>query len=280
MDNYFDIFRPDKPIPVLVDVPHAGEWIPDAMQKEMVVDGQTLKRDLDLYVDDFWINATDHGATMIRSNVSRYVVDLNRAADDISELTVVGGKRINKPGYYQDRGVVWRTTTDRVAVMAGPMSKSAFDNRIATFHTPYHLAIRDEIERLKAIFGFCILLDGHSMPSLGRAGHTDSGRRRADIVPGDVKGTSCNPALSKLICEHFQSCEFSVQANTPYQGGWITRHFGDPENHVHAIQIEVNRGLYMNEKTFVKNQMGIARLLDANMALIPKLKTLIVDLSP
>lgn len=281
MDNYFDIFRPDQPaIPVLVDVPHAGEWIPDAMQDEMVVDGQTLKRDLDLYVDDFWINATDHGATMIRSNVSRYVVDLNRAADDISELTVVGGKRINKPGYYQDRGVVWRTTTDRVDVMAGPMSKAAFDNRIATFHTPYHQAIRDEIDRIRDIFGFCILLDAHSMPSLGRAGHTDSGSYRADIVPGDVKGTSCSLLLSNLLKHHFKSCEFSVQANHPYQGGWITRHFGDPENNVHAIQIEVNRALYMNEKTFVKKNAGIARLLDANMALIPKLKTLIPDLTP
>ncbi len=281
MDNYFDIFRPEKiSIPVLVDVPHAGEWIPEAIQKEMVVDGKTLKRDLDLYVDEFWINAIDHGATLIRSNVSRYVVDLNRANDDISELTVIGGERINKPGYYQDRGVVWRTTTDRVDVMAGPMSKAAFDNRIATFHTPYHKAIRNEIDRIRDEFGFCILLDAHSMPSLGRAGHSDSGSYRADIVPGDVKGTSCSFLLSNLLKHHFKNCEFSVQANNPYQGGWITRHFGDPDNHVHAIQIEVNRALYMNEKTFVKHEAGIARLLESNMALLPKLKTLIPDLTP
>ncbi len=279
MDTYFDIFRPTKdPLPILVDVPHAGEWIPDDVLSEMAVDGNTLKRDLDLYVDQFWTDATDYGATMIRSNVSRYVVDLNRAGDDISELTVIGGKRINKPGYYQDRGVVWRTTTDRIDVMSGPMTQAAFDKRIATFHTPYHQAIRSEIDRLVETFGICILLDAHSMPSLGRAGHSDSGTYRADIVPGDVKGKSCSLLLSNTLKHHYKEQGFSVQGNTPYQGGWITRHFGDPKNNIHAIQIEVNRALYMNEKNFVKNKMGIQRLLKTNMALLESLKKLIPEL--
>lgn len=281
MQNYFDIFRPQgKEIPVLVDVPHAGEWIPEHVLEQMVVKNEALKRDLDLYVDLFWIDAPKYGATMIRSNVSRYVLDQNRANDDVSEKTVKGGKRIDKPGYYQDRGVIWRTTTDRVSVMAGPMSQESFHERIETFHTPYHGAIRKELDRIRKKFGFCILVDGHSMPSKGRSGHTDEGNYRADIVPGDVKGKSCSLLLSNIVKHHFEEEKFSVQPNHPYQGAWITRHYGDPENHIHAIQIEVNRALYMDEKSFEKKKEGIARLLETNMRLLPKLAALGSDLKP
>lgn len=271
-NDYFRLIRPDtQTLPVVVDVPHAGEWIPDEALSEMVVRNKTLKRDLDLYVDQLWRDASAHGATLIASNVSRYVVDLNRADDDISPQTVVGGERVNKPGYYQDRGVVWRTTTDNTPVMAQPMTREAFTRRIATFHTPYHAAIAAEIARVKAQFGYCILIDGHSMPSRGRSGHSDPGTRRADIVPGDVSGTSCDARLTQAIVEHYKDAGYSVRPNTPYQGGWITRSFGNPAQGVHALQIEVNRELYMNEKTFLIKDRGMEKLAKTCGALIPKL---------
>lgn len=275
-DNpYLRIIRPEtQRLPVVVDVPHAGEWIPDEVLGEMVVGDQVLRRDLDLYVDQLWQDAPLHGATLVASNVSRYVLDLNRAPDDTSPRTVQGGRIIEAPGYYHDRGVVWRTTTDGTPVMAGPMTPEAFERRIATFHTPYHAALTAEIERVRAQFGVCILVDGHSMPSTGRAGHTDPGARRADVVPGDLLGESCGAGLSRLVYDHFREQGYTVAPNTPYKGGWITRHYGQPARGVHAIQIEVNRALYMNERTFTIKTLGLERLRAACAAILPKLATL------
>ena len=273
--SYFDVILPDQQtLPVVVDVPHAGEWIPPEVEAEMTVGDKTLRRDLDLYVDQIWQDAPSLGATLIASRVSRYVIDLNRAADDVSPQTVYGASQRDEPGYYGDRGVVWRTTTDGVAVMAGPMTRDAFDRRIASFHTPYHRAIREAIARVRDQFGYCLLIDGHSMPSLGRSGHSDPGSHRADIVPGDVDGSACGAWLLERMCEHFREDGYSVAPNTPYKGGWITRAFGEPEQHVHAIQIEINRALYMNESTFEIKQEGIERLRQSCARLLPTLKHL------
>lgn len=270
---HYTLTRPDTPtLPVVVDVPHAGEWIPDSVLQEMVVGDQTLRRDLDLYVDQIWQDAPAMGASLLSSNVSRYVVDLNRADDDVSPQTVQGGVRLQKPGYYHDRGVVWRSTTDGTPVMREPMTPDAFAHRIATFHTPYHEALREEIARVRELFGFCILLDGHSMPSQGRQGHTDPGSRRADIVPGDVMGSACASSLTSLVSATYRDAGMSVKPNAPYQGGWITRHYGQPDEHVHAIQIEINRALYMNERTFVQIPQGMHRLRMAANALLEALE--------
>ncbi len=271
-ESYFRIERPaEQLLPVVVDVPHAGEWIPDDVREEMVVGRRVLKRDLDLYVDQIWRDAPGLGATLMVSEVSRYVVDLNRAADDISPETVRGGERVHRPGYYQDRGVVWRNTTSGVPVMAAPMSKAAFQKRLSTFYHPYHKALAQEIERVRKQFGYCILVDGHSMPSMGRRGHTDPGRRRADIVPGNANGQSCDVTVTWTVEEHFRDLSFSVKTNQPYKGGFITRHYGRPGDDVHAIQIEINRDLYMNERTFAIEADGLERLRVACKALLPKL---------
>ena len=264
------VIRPQvHTLPVVVDVPHAGEWIPEDVAQEMIVQDLTLRRDLDLYVDQLWQDAPSLGATLVASNVSRYVVDLNRADDDICPETVWGGQRVMKPGYYHDRGVVWRTTTDGTPVMRSPMTREAFERRIASFHTPYHQALAAEIEHVRSLFGFCVLIDGHSMPSQGRRGHSDPGSWRADIVPGDVEGTSCASLVRDMVAQHFRREGFSVRPNDPYKGGWITRHYGRVDQGVHAIQIEVNRRLYMDELTYAQDALGMTRLRQACAALLP-----------
>jgi N-formylglutamate amidohydrolase len=271
-EEYFEVRRPDEQTtPIVVDVPHAGEWIPDRAHEEMAVGDRALKRDLDLYVDKFWSDAPDLGATMIVSRVSRYVVDLNRAPDDVSPEAVEGGERIDAPGYYQDRGVVWRTTTAGTPVMDGPLSSEAFERRLDTFYHPYHRALREAIDRVRDQFGYCILVDGHSMPSRGRQKHSDTGRRRADIVPGDLEGTSCSRMVRWSVEQHYREANYTVTPNDPYQGGWITRHYGNPDDDVHAIQIEVNRDLYMNEETFEIDDEGLERLRTTCASLLPRL---------
>lgn len=271
MTEYFRVERPEgAALPIVVDVPHASEWIPPLVRDEMTVGPRPPKRDLDLFTDRIWRDAPLHGATLVESKVSRYVIDLNRAADDISAAAVAGANAVNQPGYYKERGVVWRTTTDGTPVMAAPMTPEAYELRIATFWRPYHDALLDEIERVRAEFGFCILVDGHSMPSQGRSLRR-SDNRRADIVPGDLDGTSCDGTVSRTVVDHFRGVGYSVRPNDPYKGGWITRNYGAPARGVHAIQIEVNRDLYMDEKTFRARPDGLSRLTEACCELLPRL---------
>ncbi len=268
--SLYRLERPDEQtLPVVVDVPHAGEWIPDDLRKDMKVGDKKLRRDLDLYVDEIWKDAAELGATLMVSNVSRYVVDLNRAPDDVSPRTVRGGKRIDDEGYYQDRGVVWRTTTAKDPVLKKPMSKKKFKKRLDRFYHPYHEVLEEEIKRVQSEFGYCVLIDGHSMPSMGRKGHTDPGHRRPEIVPGDVDGTSCDRTVRWMVEEHFRDAGFSVRSNEPYKGGFITRNYGHPRKGFHAIQLEVRRDLYMNEKSFVKRPKGLRELAEACSALLP-----------
>lgn len=276
--DYFRIESPDEPrLPVVVDVPHAGEWIPEEAAREMIVGDRLLRRDLDLYVDQFWSEAPSCGATLVVSNVSRYVVDLNRAPDDVSPAAVEGGEKTYEPGYYQERGVVWRETTDGTPVMAEPLDREAFEQRLDRFYYPYHEALQEAVEEVREEFGYCILVDGHSMPSTGREGHSDPGRRRADIVPGDVEGSSCDRTVRWTVEHHFRDRGFSVRPNDPYQGGWITRRYGRPEGGIHAIQIEVNRDLYMDEESFRIKEEGMERLRETCGELLEELGTLDLD---
>ena len=151
------------------------------------------------------------------------------------------------------------------------MTHDELQHRVATFHTPYHRAIEVALEQLKAEFGYALLIDAHSMPSVGKRNAQGRTTRRADVVPGDVDGRSCSSIFTDLVEDHFQNRGFSVSRNTPYKGGWITRNFGAPESGTHAIQIEINRDLYMNEKSFQRNTNGMERLNEACCSLIEQL---------
>ncbi len=269
--SLYRLERPEEQtLPVVVDVPHAGEWIPDDVREEMVIGQKRLRRDLDLYVDRLWESAPELGATLLVSNVSRYVVDLNRADDDVSPKTVKGGKRIDQDGYYHDRGVVWRQTTGKTPVLSEPLSKKAFRDRLDRFYYPYHEVLAEQVDRVRSEFGYCVFIDGHSMPSTGRKGHSDPGQQRAEIVPGDVDGDSCDRTVRWMIEEHFRDAGLSVRSNEPYKGGWITRKYGEPDNGVHAIQIEVRRDLYMNERSFRIRPDGLEELQEVCEALVPR----------
>ena len=275
MGEYFRLQQPSElSKPIVVDVPHAGEWVPDEVWGEMTENPSVLKRDLDLYVDEIWQDAPSLGCILLASDVSRYVVDLNRACDDVTSESVVGRSAVMAPGYYRDRGVVWANTTDGIAVLREPMSEADFQRRLDRFYHPYHQALQGAIDAVVAAFGYCILVDGHSMPSMGRKQHGDTGKRRADIVPGDIDGAACASAVTRTAERHFLSHGYTVSTNQPYQGGWITRNYGRPSQGVHSLQIECNRDLYMDETTFVRKPEGLERLRCASRTLLTELAAL------
>ncbi len=252
-----EIFRLTRPtvaeVPVLVEVPHAGLAIPECLAHEVVVPRDAVMRDADLFVDELWEDAPSRGAPLFAARCSRFVVDLNRAADDV-DRDVVPDHPAPRPT--QSRGVVWRVTTDGRAAMSGPLSHARFAERIAAYHAPYHAALAGLIESARAKHGRVIVVAAHSMPSTSRDGAT----RRADIVPGSRGRTSADPRVIDLVDRHFRAAGLSVRHDDPYRGGWTTGHYGRPSRGVHAIQIEVNRALYLDEVTMRPDDAAFPRL--------------------
>ncbi|HVT06268.1 MAG TPA: N-formylglutamate amidohydrolase [Polyangia bacterium] len=241
--------------PVVVSVPHAGTrtaGFDAALAPELDVRG-----DADLYVDRLYRIGEDGGPeTYVAARLSRFICDLNRDPDDVSAGAV---PEHPGPRNTDGRGFIWAVTTVGAPTLIRPLTLDEWRARTAV-HAAYHDTIARALSRARERFGFAILVDGHSMPSRGRSGHTDTGRARADIVPGDREGRSCAPALMDAVRAHFERNGFSVRANEPYKGGFITAHHGRPADRIHAIQIEMRRDLYMNEETFVPDEAGVARV--------------------
>jgi N-formylglutamate deformylase len=246
----FRLHHPDRGLPatpVVVSVPHAGTLVPDEDAALLAISGNALLRDADLHVDRLVDGVTRHGVVVVEALVSRYIVDINRAPDDVDREVC---PEVPRPARPSARGLCWRTTTDGGQVLRRPLRLDEVNSRRARIHAPYHQALETLLEERRQRFGYAVLLDMHSMPSTGRPGHTDPGARRADIVPGDVRGVSCAPSLSNLVGDHFATRGYAVRPNDPYMGGYITRQHGRPSRGVHAIQVEVNRDLYMDEASF------------------------------
>lgn len=238
--------------PVVVEVPHAGLAVPDDARRMLVAGPGDLLRDADPFVDRIWAAAPDHGATLLVSHVSRYVVDLNRAPDDVGR-DVVPDHPAPRPT--QPRGVVWRVTSDGRPALARPLRHAELEERLRRYHAPYHAALRAEVERKKRRFGRVLLVAAHSMPSRGRAHE-----RRADVVPGSRGGTTCSHEVLRELEDVARRDSLSIRHDDPYRGGWTTGQWGRPAEGLQALQIELSRALYLDEETLEPDEAGIARL--------------------
>ncbi|MCC7070030.1 MAG: N-formylglutamate amidohydrolase [Deltaproteobacteria bacterium] len=254
--------------PLVVSVPHAGTEVPAVDARLLRASGAALLRDADALVDRLFARAPALGAPLVVARVSRYVLDINRAPDDV-DLEVC--PELERPARPSARGLVWRTSTEGAALLTRPLTLAELSSRIERLHTPYHGAVAALLEERRRHFGFAVLLDAHSMPSLGRPGHSDPGERRADLVPGDVRGSSCAPSLTRLVVQHFEGAGFRVKPNDPYMGGYITRAHGRPARGVHAIQLEVNRDLYLDEEQARWNEWKAGMLVPSIDALLAAL---------
>ncbi len=269
----FELTVPDRSaIPVLVEVPHAGLGVPDDLRPGLLATRQALMRDADIYVDKLSARVPEVGATLLCATLSRYVVDLNRAPDDVDRETVPDHP---SPKAIQPRGVVWRVGTDGRTALPRPLRLDELKQRIADYHTPYHTEVERQLERLRRRFGFVVLLAAHSMPSTGRG--VGGTVRRADIVPGTRGRTTAASPVIDTVDRHFRERGMSVRHDEPYRGGWTTGHYGRPRQGIHAIQVELNRGLYVDEKTHEPLAEGVSSLQEALMTLAEKLGRL--DLS-
>ena len=147
-------------------------------------------------------------------------------------------------------GTIARVVANGAEIYRGKLSFDEAQRRLRRYYWPYHRALAGLVERTQGAFGCCVLVDCHSMPSIGRPRERDHSHSRLDFVLGDCHGNSCAPLVVDLAESALRDLGYRVARNTPYSGGFVTRHYGRPREGVHALQIEINRALYMDETRF------------------------------
>lgn len=259
---YFRVELPRAPeIPVVVEVPHAGIQLDPESLALCTAPARSIGRDADLFVDELFTDAPDVGATLLYATASRYVCDLNRASDEL-ELTTSPGV----PATAAPHGVVWRRTTEGRPALGSPLTEVEADRRLRLVYEPYHRKLAELIEDKRRRFGFVILLCGHSMPSFGRLGD-----RRADIVPGTRGRTTAAESIIDAPDRVALEFSFGVAHDQPYRGGFTTGHYGRPHEHIHAIQVEMARRLYMDETSLTRRAGAFERCRAFCRALVTEL---------
>lgn len=265
----FQVFEPVEDSPVLVEIPHAGLELDAPTMNWLVAPTRSVARDADLYVGELYADAPSAGATVLRSNVSRFAVDLNRASDDFDGQTVEGGSTADRP-----RGVVWRLTSEGLAVQRERLPREELERRLEHYWRPYHATLRALLERKRERFGHAILVCAHSMPTPKSRGLRSFVQNRlADVVPGTRGRTSAATRWIDEVDRAARDHGFAVEHDFPYRGGFSTGHYGRPDLNVHAIQVEVARRLYMHEETLVLEPAGVSRLQRFTTDLIERLVT-------
>jgi N-formylglutamate amidohydrolase len=233
------------------------------------LDEATIRRSEDAWVDTLIERAPAHGARLITARLARVWLDVNRDAWELD------------PAMFEDELPPYaRARTARVAAGLGAIARVVCEGqeiydrklsfaearaRIEAVHGPYHAALTSLIAEAKASHGLAVLVDWHSMPS---AAARAAAGRTCDMVLGDRYGASCSPTLSRRLEHALSAMGYKVARNVPYAGGYTTEYHGRPARGVHAVQIEVNRGLYMDEASLARSP-GFARLkndLEALMA--------------
>src|SRR6187402_298317 len=253
-------------IPVVVEVPHAGLGVDALTVAHLSAPVRSLGNDADLYVDELYADAPSVGASLLVAELSRYVCDLNRSEQDVDPLAAVGGTAQRAP-----HGLIWRDTTEGQRALYQPLSREELERRLVRFYRPYHQCLAELLAAKRARFGFVVLLAGHSMPSRGRPGHSDTGRDRADVVPGSRGRTTAAGVVIDTPQRVAQPRGWSVVHDDPYRGGFTTAFYGRPERQQHALQVELSRRLYMNEGTLEKKVSGFEATRDYCTALVEAL---------
>ena len=260
------------PSPVLVEVPHSGLQVPPEVESEIDATPSAMLRDSDIYVDQLYQRAPENGATLLVSRVSRYVVDLNRGPEDVDSAAV---PKHPKARHVPARGVVWRARTDGTPLLRSPLTVAQFGRRIELFYEPYHRTLREVAAQIREQHGQVVILAAHSMPSTGRRTMGGGEVRRADIVPGSRGRSTADGRIIDLVDSHFRDAGLSVQHDQPYRGGWTTSTYGAPKRGQHAIQIELNRALYVDERTSEIKKHDFAQLQTVLDQLVGKLGNLV-----
>lgn len=249
----FQVQRPKRQLmPFVFNSPHSGRHYPASFLKASNLDPLSLRRSEDSFVEELFAGVVELGAPLLHANFPRAFLDVNREPYELDpamfsdmlpphvntrSLRVAGGL-----------GTIPRIVTEAAEIYRNQITFAEADLRIKYLYLPFHEMLRSLLQETMTEFGCAVLIDCHSMPSLGLEDAADStSGTRPDIVLGDRYATSCSPELTEIAERTLQDLGYSVSRNNPYAGGFNTEHYGRPAQGLHALQIEINRALYMDE---------------------------------
>jgi N-formylglutamate deformylase len=251
----FEILEPSEWVgPIVFNSPHSGCVYPRSFLSSARLELAALRRSEDSFVDELFFGVVQRGHPLMRAHFPRCYVDVNREPYELDPRMFEG----RLPSFANTRsmrvagglGTVARVVGDAQEIYDQRIPVDDALGRIEELYKPYHRALRRLVTKVHRDWGAAVLVDCHSMPST--AGGKDE-RPRADVVLGDRYGTSCVAILSETIEATLIELGYSVSRNKPYAGGFITEHYGNPSAGLHAIQLEINRGLYMDERRYERS---------------------------
>ena len=256
-EDAIDIRRPAaQRAPLVFSSPHSGSHYPDAFLAQSRLDALAIRRSEDSFVDELFAAAPGLGAPLLRALFPRAYLDPNREPLELDPAMFADAlpphANTRSPRVAGGLGTIARVVSDGAEIYRDKLPWAEAERRIRRCYVPYHQALGELLEATRTRFGFAILVDCHSMPSIGGPNDRDSGHGRPDIVLGDRFGHACAPRLIDTATRILRDLGYAVTRNDPYAGGYITQHWGRPTEGLHALQVEINRGLYMDEERFLR----------------------------
>ena len=262
LGSQFPLFTIARPaisrVPFVFNSPHSGRSYSPQFLASSRLDPLALRRSEDFLVDELFSCVVPLGAPLLAAEFPRAWLDVNREPYELDPAMFEG----ELPGFVNSKsarvagglGTIARIVSETDEIYREKISAIEAMDRIRNHYLPYHAALRGLLAEAVVEFGHGILVDCHSMPSssLAHSGRSNV-RLRADFVLGDRYGSACSPLITNAAAEFLRDLGYRVEINKPYAGGFITEHYGRPQNGLHAIQIEINRALYMNEQTMEKS---------------------------
>ncbi|MCX7303161.1 MAG: N-formylglutamate amidohydrolase [Hyphomicrobiales bacterium] len=244
----------DQRVPFVFNSPHSGRHYPERFLALTRLDRMAIRRSEDSYVDELFGAAVPLGAPLLAANFPRAYLDVNREPWELDPRMFVepvpSFANIRSARVAGGLGTVPKLVGEGLDIYAGRLPLVEAVSRIEHVYKPYHDTLKRLLTRTHQRFGYAVLIDCHSMPASIRIGDTGL---RPDFIIGDRFGVSATRALTQTAISLLVSMGYTVAHNKPYAGGFITEHYGRPARGLHALQIEINRGLYMNEHTLVRS---------------------------
>lgn len=250
---FFTVVSPRQQLySAVFNSPHSGRTYPHALQAMSRLDARALRRSEDFLVDELFAGAAALGCPLLKAEFPRVFLDVNREPYELdpamfcdplprfvntTSLRVAGGL-----------GTIPRIVSEHEEIYRDALSWHDASERIDRAYLPYHRELSRLLDSTQTKFGQVLLIDCHSMPSSAARLSIGAGGSRADIVIGDRYGSACDTDISKLLEDLFAKLGLRVVHNKPYAGGHITQCYGRPGEQINALQVEINRGLYMNER--------------------------------
>jgi N-formylglutamate amidohydrolase len=241
-------------VPLVLASPHSGLDYPPEFLASSRLDPLTLRRSEDSFVDEIFDPRGDIAAPLLKARFPRAYLDPNREPYELDPLMFEDAL----PPYVNSRsprvrvglGTIARVVATGEEIYARKLRFAEAVERIERLYRPYHRALKQLVGATRERFGYYLLVDCHSMPSSIALSDRSGQRNRADIVLGDSHGAACHPVVTDTAHQVLRDKGYVVARNTPYAGGFTTVHYGKPQLGGHGLQIELSRGLYMDERSF------------------------------